>query len=105
MLMITVPAVILADKWNRRTSVISGGILLAGCMGLIGSLYAVGVVHAYGTARWVVIVTIYVFAITYCATWGIVGKIVASEIQPAKTRASSNAVAQGLNFVSCYTCS
>ena len=69
-------------------------------IGLIGALYAADVVHSYGFARFVVIGLIYVFAMTYAATWGIVGKLVASEIQPAKTRASANAVAQGLNFVS-----
>ena len=71
--------------------------------GLIGVLYAAGAVSDHGIARWVVVVAIYVFALTYCATWGLTGKIVASEIQPAKTRASANAVAQGLGFVSCDT--
>ena len=68
---------------------------------IIGSLYASKSVHASdGVGRWVVIVLIFVFAITYAATWGIVGKIYASEIQPVETRATANSVAQGLNFVS-----
>ena len=33
MLAISVPAVLLADKWNRRTSILTGGVLLSGCMG------------------------------------------------------------------------
>lgn len=100
MLAISVPAFLLADKWGRRTSAITGGIGLSGCMFLIGSLYAAGLVHPYGIARWVVIVSVFLFGLTYCATWGIVGKIYATEIQPTHVRAAANCVAQGLGFVS-----
>jgi len=65
---------------------------------LMGILYAANAVHPYGAARWVVIISVFVFGLTYCATWGIVGKIYASEIQPAHTRAAANSVAQGLGF-------
>ncbi|KAK6202238.1 hypothetical protein LQW54_008951 [Pestalotiopsis sp. IQ-011] len=98
MLAISIPAFLLADKWGRRTSAITGGLGLGSLMLLIGSLYAAGVVHPYGAARWVVIVSVFAFGLTYCATWGIVGKIYASEIQPSNTRAAANSVAQGLAF-------
>lgn len=98
MFLVSIPAIALADAWGRRTSVIVGGILLSGSMFLVGALYAAGIVHTYGAARWVVVVAIFVFALAYCTTWGIVGKIYASEIQPAETRAAANCVAQGLNF-------
>jgi MFS family permease len=120
MLAISIPAFLFADKWGRRTSAIAGGLALAGCMLLIGILYASNSVHPYGTARWVVIVLVFVFGLTYSATWGIyhylplitcsffayaaelgiVGKIYANEIQPANTRAAASCVAQGLGFVS-----
>lgn len=103
MLAISIPAFMFADKWGRRTSTISGGIILSGCMLLMGILYAAGVVHSYGVARWVVIVSVFVFGMTYCATWGLVGKIYASEIQPSHTRGTANSVASGLSFVSCPT--
>ena len=100
MLAVSVPAFIFADRWGRRTSVITGGIGLSGCMFIIGSLYASNSVHAHsGYGRWFVIVFIFVFALTYCVTWGLVGKVYASEIQPVQTRAAANSVAQGLNFV------
>ncbi|KAK8123992.1 general substrate transporter [Apiospora kogelbergensis] len=98
MLAVSVPAFLLADKWGRRTSAITGGVGLSGVMLLIGSLYAAGAVHPYGVARWVVIVSVYVFGLIYCSTWAIVGKIYASEIQPTHTRAAANCVAQGLGF-------
>ena len=79
---------------------ILGGTGLAGCMYIIGSLYVTGSVQPGGVGRWVVIVLIFVFALLYVSTWGIVGKIYASEIQPGETRAAGNSIAQGLNFVS-----
>ncbi|KAF4984796.1 hypothetical protein FZEAL_87 [Fusarium zealandicum] len=99
MLVISVPALLLADKWGRRTSAISGGLALTGCMVLIGSLYASKAVHPEGIARWVVVVAVYIFGLTYCATWGIVGKIYASEIQPSNTRGAANCLAMGLSFL------
>ncbi|OLN88781.1 putative polyol transporter 2-like protein 1 [Colletotrichum chlorophyti] len=98
MLAISVPAFLFADKWGRRTSAITGGVGLTSCMFLMGILYAAGVVHPHGAARWVVIIAVFVFGLTYCATWGIVGKIYASEIQPGNTRAAANCLATGLSF-------
>lgn len=98
MLVITIPAFLMADKWGRRTSALSGGVTLSFLMFLMGSLYAAGVVHPFGAARWVVIVSVFAFGLTYCATWAIMGKLYASEIQPAHTRAAASSVAQGLNF-------
>jgi hypothetical protein len=43
--------------------------------------------------RWVVIVLIFVFALAYVSTWGIVGKIHAGEIRPAHNAATANALA------------
>ena len=101
MLAISIPAALYADGWGRRTSVIVGGIGLTSCMYIIGSLYVTNSVHASGgPGRWIVIVLIFIFAMLYVSTWGIVGKIYASEIQPAETRAAANSIAQGLNFVS-----
>lgn len=101
MLAISIPATLLADRWGRRTLVNVGGIGLAACMFVIGALYAAdGVQVAGGAGRWFVIVLIFAFALTYVSTWGIVGKIYASEIQPVETRAAANSMAQGLNFVS-----
>jgi len=98
MLAISIPAFLLSDKWGRRTSIISGGVILSGCMLMIGSLYAAGAVHSYGIGRWVVVVSVFIFGLSFSATWGIVGKVYASEIQPNHTRAAANSVATGLGF-------
>ena len=101
MFLISIPAFLTVDKFGRRTIVIWGGLLLMFCMLVIGSLYASNnVIRGKGAGRWVVIVLIFVFALAYVSTWGIVGKIYASEIQPAHNRATANALAQALNFVS-----
>ena len=96
----TILAVYFADRWSRRTSTIGGGLLLFACMMLMGLLYATNSVHAtYGIGRWVVIVTIYVFAITYSTTWAIGVKLFASEIQPVATRATATSLAQAANCI------
>lgn len=101
MFAVTIPASIFCDYWGRRISAVTGGFFLSTCMLLIGSLYAAGSVHSdYGVARWVVIVAIYIFAISFCVTWAIGFRIYANEIQPTKTRASAANLANSLNWVS-----
>lgn len=99
MFAVSIPAMLSADRWGRRTSAITGGVLLSGCMWLMGILYAARAVHPYGVARWVIVTLIFVFALSYCCTWAVVGKIYASEIQTAETRAAANCTAQGLGFL------
>jgi MFS family permease len=88
-----------ADRWGRRTVTITGGIVLSACMLVVGSLYASNSVHTEGAGKWLVIVLIFAFAMTYASTWAVVSKIYASEIQPMPTRAAANSIAQSLNFV------
>ncbi|KAI4217059.1 MAG: hypothetical protein LQ351_000367 [Letrouitia transgressa] len=96
----TIPASLLSDKWGRRASALWGAATLSACMILVGSLYAANQVHnGQGAARWVVIVTIYLFTIAYSVTWSIGFKLYASEIQPAQTRAAASSLAQSANWV------
>lgn len=96
---VTIPALIWADQWGRRASTIYGGVALSITMFLIGALYASGTVHgSVGAGRWVVIVTIYIFAVIYSLTWGVGIKIYAAEIQPQRTRASATSLAHGSNW-------
>jgi MFS family permease len=96
---VTIPALIWADQWGRRHSTIYGGVALSITMFLIGALYASGSVHGtFGAGRWVVIVTIYIFAVIYSLTWGVGIKIYAAEIQPQRTRASATSLAHGSNW-------
>ncbi|KAL9040077.1 MAG: hypothetical protein Q9180_002141 [Flavoplaca navasiana] len=97
----TLPASFLSDKWGRRTSSLWGAGTMAFCMLLIGSLYASGSVHPqHGAARYVVIVTIYLFTVSYSITWSVGFKLYVSEIQPPQTRAGASSLAQSANWVS-----
>lgn len=99
MMLVTIPAFLYADKWGRRASTLVGGCLLGTTMVTIGSLYASNSVHAsHGVARWVVVVFIYIFALTYSISWAIHIKIYASEIQPLVTRAPATSLAQSSNW-------
>jgi len=99
-LAVTIPASIFSDHWGRRSSTLIGGVLIATCMLLIGSLYASNSVHGNeGAGRWVVIVTIYIFTVVFSATWAIGFRTYSSEIQPPLTRASATSLAQSSNWV------
>ena len=97
---VSVPALLFADKWGRRTSTIVGGVGLTVTIMLIGILYASNAVHpSEGAARWVVIICIYLYAVFFATTWAVSIKVFAPEIQPQKTRAKATALAHGFNWV------
>lgn len=97
----TVPATFFADSWGRKTSSLLGGVLITALMVLMGSLYAADEVHAdRGAGKWVVIVSIYLFAIVYSFTWALSFRTFLVEILPRKTRSSASSLAQSANWVS-----
>ncbi|TGJ86413.1 hypothetical protein E0Z10_g2354 [Xylaria hypoxylon] len=98
-LVVTLPATLLADAWGRKTSTVVGGSLIFTLMLISGSLYAAGEVHAdRGAARWVVIVNIYLFAAVFSATWAIGFRAFLIESLPSKTRSSAASLAQSSNW-------
>lgn len=100
MLIVTIPATLMCDMWGRRTSSLFGGVLTSFFMLLIGSLYAAGKVHSnQGAARWVVIVSIYLFASVFSATWALGFRVYLIESLPRKTRSSGASLAQTSNWV------
>jgi sugar porter (SP) family MFS transporter len=97
----TIPATLFADKWSRRTASITGGLLITFLMLLIGTLYATDQVHAdTGAGRWVVVISIYLFAIVFNATWAICFRTFLVESLPGKTRSSASSLAQSSNWAS-----
>ncbi|KAK3321358.1 general substrate transporter [Cercophora scortea] len=97
---VTIPALVWADSWGRRVNTIYGGLGMTATMLLMGGLYAGNAVHANtGAGRWVVIVSIYIFAVLYTISWGVGIRIFAAEIQPQKTRASATNIAHGGNWL------
>lgn len=96
----TVPASLWADRWGRRTSSITGGVLITILMVLMGTMYAADLVHgSHGAGRWVVIVSIYLFAIVYNGTWALSFRTFLVEIMPRKTRSSASSLGQCSNWV------
>lgn len=97
----TVVGALWADKWGRRTSSILGGTLITVLMLLMGTMYAANLVHPnYGAGRWVVIVSIYLFAIVFNGTWALAFRTFLVESLPRKTRSSASALGQCSNWVS-----
>ncbi|AEO70695.1 uncharacterized protein THITE_2122379 [Thermothielavioides terrestris NRRL 8126] len=98
---VSIPAMIFADRWSRRANTILGGIGMGITMFLMGGLYAGGAVHAdSGAGRWIIVASIYVFAIIFSISWAVVIRIYAAEIQPQKTRAAATSLAHGSNWLS-----
>lgn len=97
----TIPATLLADHWGRRTATMWGGVAIAVEMLLMAALYFAGQGDA-GGGRWVVIVMIYLFAVTYSVTWAVCMRIGVSESLPTGTRSSAMALAQSCNWVSFF---
>uniref|UniRef100_A0A8H7N632 Major facilitator superfamily (MFS) profile domain-containing protein n=1 Tax=Bionectria ochroleuca TaxID=29856 RepID=A0A8H7N632_BIOOC len=97
----TIPATLFADVWGRRFASILGGVLITLLMLLMGSLYAGGQVGA-GPGKWVVIVSIYLFAIVFSATWAICFRTFLVESMPRKTRSSASSLAQSSNWMANY---
>lgn len=96
----TIPGLIYADKWGRRSSVVYGGFGLGLIMFLIGGLYAGNAVHgSFGAGRWVVIVSIYLFAVVFSMTWAVSIKIYVPEIHPSRTRASATTLGHSSNWL------
>ncbi|KAI3397843.1 hypothetical protein diail_10244 [Diaporthe ilicicola] len=99
----TIPASLWADRWGRRTSSITGGVLITVLMVLMGTMYAADLVHgSYGPGRWVVIVSIYLFAVVYNATWALGIRTFLVESLPRKTRSSASSLGQCSNWVANY---
>lgn len=95
----TIPALIFSDKWGRRHSTIYGGLGLGLMMFLIGGLYAGKAVHGNsGSGRWLVIVSIYIYAAIYSVSWAVGMRTYVAEIQPQRTRAPATNIAYGSNW-------
>lgn len=96
----TVPASLWADKWGRRTSSVFGGALITILMLVMGTMYAADLVHPnHGAGRWVVIVSIYLFAIVFNGTWALAFRTFLVESLPRKTRSSASSLGQCSNWV------
>lgn len=79
MLVCTIPAQIWIDRWGRRMPLVIGGLVMAICFIVTGSLYARyghttadSVILTSTAAQWVVIVLIYVFVANFSWSWAVV---------------------------------
>ncbi|PWN34141.1 general substrate transporter [Meira miltonrushii] len=101
----TIPAQIYVDRWGRKPMMVGGGISMAACFLIIGSLFAKfasiennTVRLAQGPARWVVVVLIYLFLAIFSMTWAVVCRIYAAEVMPTRLRSKAAAGQQLANW-------
>ncbi|SCV70189.1 BQ2448_1583 [Microbotryum intermedium] len=84
------------DKAGRRTLFLRGGVGIAVCHILIGSLYASGAAYTTG-GKWAIVVLIEMYALMFSGTWAIVVRIYSTEIQPSRTRSAASSFCIGVN--------
>ncbi|KAF9880494.1 MFS sugar transporter [Colletotrichum karsti] len=97
---VTIPATIFADRWGRRSSFLVGGVGITVIMFLMGSMYAADQVRGdSGAGRWVVIISIYLFAVVFNMTWAICVRAFLVESLPRETRSSGAALGQSANWL------
>lgn len=83
------------DKVGRRPLFIYGGAVVAGAQLLLGIMYAAGANK--GGGRWFIIILIEILAASFSASWALVVRLYASEIQPSRTRAAAASFSQASN--------
>ncbi|KAJ7131666.1 general substrate transporter [Mycena crocata] len=93
MVVLTAGSQFFQDKWARRTQMIGGGSVIAGCMLLMGTLYASDAAQTQAGKR-TLIALIYIFIAAFVSSWAIVIRVIASEMQPKRTRAPATSLAQ-----------
>ncbi|KAJ7937024.1 general substrate transporter [Mycena leptocephala] len=93
MVVLTAGVQFFQDKWGRRTQMISGGSVIAGCMLLMGVLYASDAAQTQAGRR-TLIALIYIFIAAFISSWAVVIRVIASEMQPKRTRAPATSLAQ-----------
>ncbi|KAJ6515328.1 general substrate transporter [Mycena sanguinolenta] len=93
MVVLTAGSLFFQDRWARRTQMISGGSVIAGCMLLMGVLYASKAAQTQAGGR-TLIALIYIFIAAFISTWAVVIRVIASEMQPKRTRAPATSLAQ-----------
>ncbi|KAJ7628445.1 general substrate transporter [Roridomyces roridus] len=97
MVVLTALSQVFQDKWSRRTQMIGGGSVIAGCMLVMGSLYASNAAQTPAGKR-TLIALIYIFIAAFISSWAVVIRVIASEIQPKRTRASATSLAQCVSW-------
>ncbi|KAJ7696833.1 hypothetical protein B0H17DRAFT_1197930 [Mycena rosella] len=102
MVVLTAGSLFFQDKWARRTQMIGGGSVIAGCMLTMGSLYASDAAQTAAGKR-TLIALIYIFIAAFVASWAVVIRVIASEIQPKRTRAPATSLAQCFGWVIAFS--
>ncbi|KAJ7864919.1 general substrate transporter [Mycena leptocephala] len=97
MVVLTAGSQFFQDKWPRRTQMISGGSVISGSMLVMGILYASDAAQTKAGGR-TLIALIYIFIAAFISSWAVVTRVIASEMQPKRTRAHATSLAQCFNW-------
>lgn len=108
----TIPAILWIDRWGRRPTLISGGIMMALCMITIGSVLGVHGTKYYdndlgknfvkldsNASSYSIIALIYLFVASFAYSWGPCGWIYPAEIYPLRIRGKALSITTAANWL------
>ncbi|CAG8496769.1 9192_t:CDS:10 [Acaulospora morrowiae] len=108
----TIPEILWIDRWGRRPTMISGGLLMALCMTTIGSVLAVHGTKYYdnelgknfvrldsNASSYSIIAFIYLFVASFAYSWGPCGWIYPAEIYPLRIRGKALSITTAANWL------
>jgi len=98
--LMTFPGIFLVDRLGRRPLLISGALLMAIWMGILGAMVGIyGPAYTNPAIPFVCLVMMYLFTASFAPTWGPIGWIYPSEIYPMRIRAKATSLTTASNWL------
>jgi len=98
--LMTFPGIFLVDRLGRRPLLISGALLMAVMMTILGALIGIyGPAFSNPAIPFVCLVMMYLFTASFAYSWGPIGWIYPSEIYPMRIRAKATSLTTASNWL------
>jgi len=96
----TFPGIFLVDRLGRRPLLISGALLMATMMTVLGALVGIyGPTYDNPAIPYVCLIMMYLFVASFAYSWGPIGWIYPSEIYPMRIRAKATSLTTASNWL------
>jgi sugar porter (SP) family MFS transporter len=98
--LMTLPGMFLVDRLGRRPLLISGAVLMAATMTVLGTMIAIyGPDFTNTTIPYVCLIMMYLFVASFAYSWGPIGWVYPSEIYPLRIRAKATSITTASNWL------
>jgi len=98
--LMTFPGIFFVDRLGRRPLLISGALIMAATMTILGTLIATnGPDYVNASIPLVCLIMVYLFVSAFAYSWGPIGWIYPSEIYPLRIRAKATSITTSSNWL------